>query len=193
MCLCICSILFGCKKTYEDGPYISLRTKKNRITGKWKLVSMEGLKRLNPDVNQYMELFDNEVTERDGEKVYKASFDNFQSTYYASVKKSDTCEFCWENISGDSLFSATGTWAFHNRTIENICNDEDEELSRKEGLSLSILSETRIGAGSVWKIKKLTKSELVLFYPKICILPDYITLQEEIQLPAIRLCFEKVE
>ena len=40
----------SCKKTYDEGPNFSLRSKMNRITGKWRLVSMEGVERLNPPV-----------------------------------------------------------------------------------------------------------------------------------------------
>ncbi len=36
----------GCKK-YEDGPWVSLRSKKTRLLGKWKVVSIDGEEQAN--------------------------------------------------------------------------------------------------------------------------------------------------
>ena len=54
--LLVIASMNSCKKTYDDGPAISFRSKFSRITGKWKLKSIEGVPRLHPEIDQYMEL-----------------------------------------------------------------------------------------------------------------------------------------
>ena len=36
---------YACKKTYEEGPDISFRSKMNRITGKWKYYQYRNISR----------------------------------------------------------------------------------------------------------------------------------------------------
>ncbi len=138
-------ILHSCKKTYEEGPAISLRSKMNRITGKWKLVSIEGVPRLHPEIDQYMEFTDEEIS--DG--VYKAKFTNFQE------------EFCsiLPDTSGEALFTADGTWEFYSGSFGAACNI-GEYLDEQEGLGLSINKSSNIMVGDGWKILRLTNKEL---------------------------------
>ncbi len=138
--------LNSCKKTYEEGPAISLRSKFSRITGKWKLVSMEGVPRLHPEVDQYMELTKEKI---DGEK-YKAVFTNFQEAF---------CSY--DTISCDSLFNEVGYWCFFN----GIWGDGEEVLSDKEGLKLVIIDEPDKSAQTAWKILELTNKKLVIISP----------------------------
>jgi len=138
-----------CTKTYEDGPAISLRSKMNRITGKWRLVSMEGVPRLNPDVEQYIELSKEEAL--DG--CYKATFVNFQE------------EFCTPDSTNEALFTSKGKWTFFDGDYGFACNIT-EELEKKEGLRLYVDTlkdnkwEGNEWVGSAWKIFKLTNKEL---------------------------------
>ena len=136
----------SCKKTYDEGPAISLRSKMNRITGKWRLVSMEGVERLNPKVEQYMILTKDEIY--DGN--YKARFINFQEE---------------TGCSGEDLFTKDGYWRFDDRAVGgSTCLGE--ELDKKEGLILVIElkqtnpSEEKHYIGEGWKILKLTNKEL---------------------------------
>ncbi len=139
--------LNSCKKTYEEGPAISLRSKFSRITGKWKLVSIEGVPRLHPEVDQYMELTKEKI---DGEK-YKAIFTNFQDEYCLG-----------DTATGDSLFNEIGYWCFFGG---GIWGDNEEVLSDKEGLKLVIIDTPDKWAMTSWKILKLTNKELTIISP----------------------------
>ena len=135
----------SCKKTYDEGPAISLRSKMNRITGKWRLVSMEGVERLNPEVEQYMILTKDEIY--DGN--YKASFINFQE---------ETGCITYDSV-GVELYTKDGYWRFFDGAFGSSCNI-GEYLDKNEGLVLII--DTTIGscASDSWKILKLTNKEL---------------------------------
>ncbi|MCB9224264.1 MAG: hypothetical protein H6582_08825 [Crocinitomicaceae bacterium] len=167
------SITFSsCDKTYEEGPKFSLRSKMNRITGKWKLVSMEGVERLNPEVDQYLII----TNERVWDNVYTAEFENFQDDYYI-YSTQDT---------GQYLFSCEGYWQFYSESFWKSCapyeNFEENEaimLELKPGLDT-------LGTFDIWKIKQLKFKELII---------------ENIECPsegeyyqnARRLTFEKIE
>jgi hypothetical protein len=142
-------IVSSCKKTYDEGPAISLRSKINRITGKWRLVSMEGVPRLNPSVEQYIELTKEEISD----KVYRAYFTNFQD------------EDCTSVPFGETLYTEIGTWAFVDGKFGGGCNNATlgEELKKKEGLGLLIYDKNNtIITGDKWKILRLTNEELVI-------------------------------
>jgi len=134
----------SCKKTYDEGPNFSLRSKMNRITGKWRLVSMEGVERLNPEVEQYMILTKDPAYD----DYYKASFINFQ----------EKTGYAYGSI-GEGLLTADGYWRFFDGAFGSSCNI-GEYLDKNEGLVLII--DTTIGscASDSWKILKLTNKEL---------------------------------
>ncbi|MBU0764439.1 MAG: hypothetical protein KJ607_06370 [Bacteroidetes bacterium] len=145
----ICTILlivYSCKKTYESGPAVSLRTKMSRITGKWRLVSMEGVPRLNSEVEQYMELTKDEIS--DG--VYEIYYTNFQEQFCPGDK--------------DSLFTCSGTWRFFDGAY-GAC-DIMEYLEKKEGLFTTMSCcdslDTIIDTRNSWKIKRLSNKELII-------------------------------
>ena len=127
-------VLCTCKKTYEKGPVISLRSKMNRITGKWRLVEMEGVERLHPEVEQYMELTKGDV----------AIFTNFQDEYCTTLPFSDT------------LYTGEGRWHLIGGKFGGACNPASlgEELQEKEGLLLVAMTVEK------WKILRLTNEEL---------------------------------
>ena len=147
----------SCKKTYDEGPNFSLRSKMNRITGKWRLVSMEGVERLNPEVEQYMIL-----TKDPGyDDYYKVNFINFQEkTGYVN------------GIKGEDLFTADGYWQFFDEEFWSACNI-GEYLDKNEGLVLII--DTTIGscARDSWKILKLTNKELKIVN-NVCVMTPCI-------------------
>ena len=140
----------SCKKTYDEGPNFSLRSKMNRITGKWRLVSMEGVERLNPEVEQYMILTKDEIY--DGN--YKARFINFQEETGCINRDSV----------GVELYTKDGYWRFFDEEFGG-CNII-EYLDKNEGLVLVI--ELKLNSfpgeknyiGDRWKILKLTNKEL---------------------------------
>ncbi len=135
---------YACKKTYEEGPSISFRSKMNRITGKWKLVSIEGVPRLHPEIDQFMELTDEEIS--DG--VYKAKFINFQEEFG-----------CIGDTVGEALFTDEGEWHFFSGAFGAGCSI-GEELMENEGLITEILSSGQQFVGTRWKILRLTNKEL---------------------------------
>ncbi|MGI6320499.1 MAG: hypothetical protein ACOXZK_05975 [Bacteroidales bacterium] len=138
----------ACRQTYENGPIISFRTKMSRITGKWKLVSMEGVPRLNPEIDQYMEL----TKEKISDGVYKAKFTNFQ------------WRIC-DNQSNDtnivSLFTSEGSWAF--QSVSFFTGTDYEDLADNEGLDITIDSIQNFYHVLRWKITRLTNKELILY------------------------------
>jgi len=118
----------------------------SRITGKWRLVSQKGVPRLHPEVDQYMELTKDEIS--DG--VYEAYFTNFQQ------------DFCFGGT--DSLFTCSGTWNFvDDGSVFGGC-DIIEYFENKEGLTTNMLCDTplHIDALSTWKIERLTNKELII-------------------------------
>ncbi|GAB4261227.1 MAG: hypothetical protein Kow0079_17820 [Vicingaceae bacterium] len=135
----------SCKKTYDEGPAISLRSKINRITGKWRLVSIEGVPRLNPSVEQYMEL----TKESLGEGKYKAYFTNFQEEF---------CSYSPDST-GEALFTADGFWLFSDGAFGAACNI-GEYLKKNEGLGLAINAGSNMMVGEFWKILRLSNNEL---------------------------------
>ncbi len=141
----------SCKKTYDEGPNFSLRSKMNRITGKWRLVSMKGVERLNPEVEQYMILTKDEIY--DGN--YKASFINFQEE--TGCITSDSV--------GVELYTKDGYWRFFDEEFGVFCS-VGEYLDKKEGLVLVIeLKQNSFPGeknyiGDSLKILKLTNKEL---------------------------------
>ena len=138
--------LIACKKTYEDGPSISLRSKLSRITGKWKLKSIEGVPRLHPEIDQYMELTKDNINS----KKYKAVFTNFQESFCSN-----------DTVTSDSLFNEIGYWYF----FDGLWGNNYEYLSDKEGLRLGIFDEHSNSATTAWKILRLKNKELILISP----------------------------
>ena len=141
----------ACKKTYDEGPDFSLRSKMNRITGKWRLVSMKGVERLNPEFEQYMILTKDEIY--DGN--YKASFINFQ----------EKTGNVFSNTVEEDLFTTDGYWRFFDGEIGAGCG-LGHILDKKEGLVLVIeLKQNSFPGeknyiGDSLKILKLTNKEL---------------------------------
>ena len=155
----------SCKKTYDEGPNFSLRSKMNRITGKWRLVSMEGVERLNPEVEQYMILTKDPAYD----DYYKASFINFQEETGCVSRDSV----------GVDLFTADGYWQFFDEEFGAGCNI-GEYLDKKEGLFLIVeLKNNTYYAGEKkyigdrWKILRLTNKELKIVN-NVCIMTPCI-------------------
>ncbi|MGI6320497.1 MAG: hypothetical protein ACOXZK_05965 [Bacteroidales bacterium] len=134
----------ACRQTYENGPIISFRTKMSRITGKWKLVSIEGVPRLNPEIDQYMEL----TKEKISDGVYKAKFTNFQEEFG-----------CLGDTLGEALFTDDGCWQFFSGAFGAGCNI-GENLKENGGLITEIFSNEQQYVGTKWKILRLTDKEL---------------------------------
>jgi len=154
----------ACKKTYDEGPDFSLRSKMNRITGKWRLVSMKGVERLNPEFEQYMILTKDEIY--DGN--YKASFINFQE---------ETGCITYDSV-GVELYTKDGYWRFFDEEFGVFCS-VGEYLDKKEGLVLVIeLKQNSFPGeknyiGDRWKILKLTNNELKIVN-NVCIMESCI-------------------
>ena len=149
-------VLSSCKKTYEEGPAISFKTKFSRITGKWRLVSMEGemkdgspIVRLQPELDQFMELTKDPGDPSTTSIVwYRVNYTNFQEGHFGG---------------SDSLFTTTGNWYFDEWTFAKQC-ETGEELKKDEGLVTTFKDmgfyQTPIGGS--WKILKLKNNELKL-------------------------------
>jgi len=149
----ICFILVSCEKTYEEGPSVSFRSEMQRITGKWRLVSMEGVDRLNPEIEQYMELTKDKLS--DG--TYKAYFTNFQ---WCLCKDS--------TLSSDpvvqTLYTSEGSWKFTFGSFGNGGYHSTERLEDNEGLDITIEAIQNIYHRLPWKILRLTNKELIIYY-----------------------------
>jgi hypothetical protein len=159
-------LLTTCKKYYEDGPFISFRTKMNRITGKWKLVEMEAMERLNPHIDQYIEL----TKEKVDEEKYKAVFTNFQEEY---CEEEDT-------LRQQALFNAFGMWEFTGGDWQCKGPSEQDNLFDKQALFLTYENfEDEKGKSVIttkvkWKILRLTNRELIIVN-KTCVFDRFYT------------------
>ncbi|KAF5031342.1 hypothetical protein DSECCO2_628710 [anaerobic digester metagenome] len=147
----VAGVSITCTKTYEDGPLVSFCSKFSRITGKWRLVSMEGVERLNPEVEQYMELTKEELSEG----VYRAEFTNFQE---------EVC-LCDSNNNPaltEFFFTINGTWTFIGPSEDYYDFEDESFLTRgKQGLKIEA-SNGNYYFTSVWKILRLEKKELII-------------------------------
>ncbi|MBD3636386.1 MAG: hypothetical protein HUJ25_03515 [Crocinitomicaceae bacterium] len=137
------AIWSSCKK-YDEGPAISLRTKMNRFTGKWKVVNIEGKPMLSNE--QFIEFTEENNPHPNGDvtKYYLAIYDNFQM-----VKLDDN---------EDSLFSGNGYWRFFlSEPFVNGDCDDTEEMHDKEMILTTIDFKLN---GDFFKILRLTNKEL---------------------------------
>jgi len=172
---CLILTLPSCKKTYDEGSDISILSKKQRLTNKWKLTSIRIGESIAPEIpvitTQIIELTNDEIS--DG--VYRAYFTSFQE------------EFCWSNpdTSGEDYFTTDGTWQFFDGAFGGGCNI-GEELDEKEGLILTIQVDINKEISHKWKIVKLTRNELEL-YTNVCFMSVcYYTANR-------KLTFEKIK
>jgi len=86
--------LSGCKK-YEDGPYFSLLTKKQRLTGEWevKKLQMDGANAIGNGIELDMEF------DKDGDFEFKSSVVYTYTDYYgnqSSYTEQSTAKGEWE-------------------------------------------------------------------------------------------------
>ena len=125
-------------------------TKKSRITGKWKLTSVEGVNEINPEIEKFMELKKDKV---DGE-YFKACFTNYQSHWIAPTGQINF---------GYSLFNSEGKWKLYNDEQNFYTNGScvsAELTDKKEMIYIEISLSDDTLAQSNWKILKLKNKEL---------------------------------
>ena len=98
--------LSGCKK-YEDGPYFSLLTKKQRLTGEWEV------KKFQQDGQNLINLgYDFELEfDKDGDFEFRSTYSGYYGTYSNTEK---------------------GEWEFSNDKEEIELDYDDPELSNEE-------------------------------------------------------------
>lgn len=123
----------GCKKG-EDDPFISLRSRNNRLTGEWKMVSGEfnttikedGTTRISKSV--YSNGFYNETTT-------SSNGDNETTTYSGSIILEFEKEGTFTYTSNDEDYFSTmeGVWSFLNK-------NKELDLKNKEAIMLTFTS-----------------------------------------------------
>ncbi|MCH2232701.1 MAG: hypothetical protein MK078_00505 [Crocinitomicaceae bacterium] len=143
-----CSVvLLSCEKPYEEGGNFSLRNKMNRLTGNWKLVQMEGIERLNPEIDQFMSLTDESIG-----NDFIAHFENFQDDFYSVSSE----------LKDHKLFNCSGRWDLGGEYEWNSCASS-ELLLKNQGLFLVLEpGGDTTGVLDIWKIKKLKHDELII-------------------------------
>lgn len=113
--LITCLLSIGCKK-YEDGPGLSLRSKKERLTGKWEVVS---LTENGNDVLFYSE--SDVMTCKSGSSVYYTETESYKPYYFEFIKDGTFKE----------LMTYTGTWLDYSQSF-NACKAIYESETMKE-------------------------------------------------------------
>lgn len=126
-------IISSCKKGEED-PFLSLRTRKARISGEWTLKSGSVINTYNNNT---------ETTTYTG----TSQIDNNGTTAYTekwSIKRDGSFEMITTGSS--SSFQMKGYWSFGNKI-------KDLELKNKESVIFRVTEETDISGGSVYTDK----------------------------------------
>ena len=146
-----CLLLLSCKKYYQEGPTLSLRTKKARVVNKWKIDKMychsgniPGVKiGANKEI-PFSDLDSSAII--DLKKDQTVNFKNFRFFYYTQSSGL--------NIFVADFYNGPGRWEF----AEGAFGDYQIEdyLLKKEGIKLSLDN----GFGYTSKILKLTENEM---------------------------------
>ena len=149
--LSCCLLFFSCKKYYDEGPSLSIRTKKGRVVNKWKIDKMYSRGGHIPGVQLGV---DNEIPLSDLDRAtiielkynHKAYFTNFRYYY---LYKPGNAPFLTSDF-----YTGPGLWNFEGDEIGD--TQIEEELLEKEGLKLTMNN----GHGYKSKILKLKEKEL---------------------------------
>ena len=151
------SLFTECRKG-ENDPFLSLRTRKVRVTGFWKL-DAGTYSYFSPNI---MDL----LIEYDGKKATEKLSGRIIETYNYSIEFKINKDYSFERIIIENGFSKIekGAWFFNKKSREL-------ELKNKEAITLSILSIESSGiktsytgarADEIWLIDKLKNNELIL-------------------------------
>ncbi len=134
------TLLLSCNK-YEDGPFMSLRSKDARITGEWEMTDIY-FQEKNDGV--YLD----EGTWEDGMLTIVSEYDDETETetfkYEIEMDIQKDGIISWNRVLRDFEESQTGIWNWENNDI------------KKGGIDLPFLG--------LFKITRLTNDELVLSY-----------------------------
>ncbi len=131
-------VLTSCGK-YEEGPFLSIRTKNARITGEWELVKSESTT-THSDGTSTIETFNGSIMTY----TINSSFGGFTDSYtYSSTWEIDGDEnsVTMNTIEDGSASSITTLWNWENGASE------------KEMLNID---------GDVYRIQRLTNKEMVI-------------------------------
>lgn len=154
-------VLAGCKKT-EDDPKMSLRTRKNRLAGEWRMVSGRAA---YTAANMY-----NETFTFDGSKLrLNVTSPNYPVVYTGSyilslnIMKDGT--FNVNEILGTSVFNVEGTWNFNTGVGEQKSKESVVFFIGKvnKGSTFGYHLFNRSATNFVYKIKELRNKKLVIY------------------------------
>lgn len=158
----ILAIFFGCKK-YEEGPMFSLKSKKERVSGKWQVAKLtadgknelESVSLKTTVCNLGYPLFYAETTGISGYVIEFSKSGNWDESYsVTNLTVNDTATYhnCYPVFITEVLpFSNGGTWEFGpgKESLKMV------HASTKETLSWNIteLREKSLKASFLWKSK----------------------------------------
>lgn len=151
----------GCKKG-EDDPSVSLRTRKNRLTGEWRMISGRAA---YTAANMYNETYTFDgtklrlnITSPGNPVVYLGSY-----ILNLTIRKDGT--FSVNEILGNLVFNAEGTWNFNTgvgeeKKKENAVFFVDQV---NKGYTFGYHLFNRSATNFVYKIKELRNKKLVIY------------------------------
>jgi hypothetical protein len=153
----------SCKKG-EDDPVISLRTRKQRITGKWSLEKGNASLTIfnpgsSPEVRNFSFSAGKGLLDISGVQV------TYYFTYMLNLEFGKKGEFkLLENFNGKSL-NADGTWNFTGKIVEDQKNKEEVFFKLKTVSSSSTDDHlfNCLVTNFAYKIKELRNNKLVLY------------------------------
>ncbi len=133
-------IPFSACKKYEEGPHISLRSKKERLIGYW-------------GIKTYL------INNIDSTQLFKEKLGNFsistsQEGAYAVIYNT----FC----SGGGLINLGGKWDFTNKKEELLIDIERTTTSYSYKDTIVSFGPFKASGSCLWTIKKLKQEELII-------------------------------
>lgn len=166
----LCAGMSSCKKG-ENDPFLSMRTRKARIAGEWKLSNLAGT---DKDVNPGISTTHTTVTSYDG--TTKTQVDSYQTANSSTSSTSTNAYSVTLTIKKDGTYQQTltengatstteGTWIFLRKSKKN-------DLKSKEAVMLTETSTSSGGTtttssdldGMVYTIDELKNKEMILKY-----------------------------
>lgn len=147
----------GCKKGEED-PFLSLRSRKSRLTGEWKVNSYE-YKSYEDNVMDYSLTFD-------GTTMTSSSGDQAPYSHDFTFEKDGTFEEV--TVDAGETVTTKGNWAFLGKSKAADMKKKEyillDATSRVSSFSTSTYGDFNSGHAMSYQLKKLSNKEIIMEY-----------------------------
>ena len=165
-----CFAFLGCKKG-EDDPFLSLRSRKARLTGEWTLKLRDNtIYNGDSDSNSSSHYVYNEGKEiQYFTHIDTTGTNSYTDTVFYSetytFEKDGTYMRTWIDTKSGTTSVNKGTWTFLNKNKENgLKNKEALLLTSNSGNSYQYTTTTETISGTTYQIVELRNKEITLYY-----------------------------